>query len=1259
AADVCVHRLFEAQVERTPDAIAVVSEDQALTYRQFNARANQLAHELRARGVVPGRLVAIGLPRSLDLAVGLLGILKAGGAFVPLDPAYPSERLECMLKDARAHLLLTQSQWRGRWPAHAGETICLDAIREAVGRHPAEDLDGGATSEEAAYVIYTSGSTGEPRGVVVRHRGLVNHNRAVAELFGLLPDDRVLQFSSLSFDIAVEEMFPTWLRGAAVVFRDEDYLLHPSEFSNWIQRERITALDLPTAYWHAWVGGLARLGEPLPGSLRLVVVGGEKASARSFADWRSIGGDRIRWINTYGPTEATIVATAYEPPRAGETGEPLTELPIGRPIANTQIYLLDSRLEPVPVGLPGALYIGGEGLARGYLRRPALTAERFIPDPFGDVPGARLFRTGDLARWRTDGNLEFLGRLDQQVKVRGFRVEPGEVESALRRQPSVLEAVVEAYEATPGDKRLVAYVVPRSEAEDGVAELRRGLQATLPDYMVPATFVMLEAMPLSSSGKIDRKALPAPDLGTLDRGAKYVAPRGPTEESLAQVWAEVLGLERVGVLDNFFDLGGHSLQAVQLVARITALLNRPVSVKAIFQAPTVAAMAEDLDREAAEAARVHRDGVATTTPVRSPHARRSVEIPRHLTVEERPLLSLFITGKLAPVESVALGYLPSSLLQVEGLSPEIIIHRLCGDMPTVTGFRETRLGRIAAIMIPRFDYQLYQDRRDLLEVLGDAVRIAQQLGARTVSLTGLLPSATDYGRALAEALAGEDLPGLTTGHATTTSAVVLAIRRALEDGGRSLAEERVGFVGLGSVGSATLQLMLSCLPHPAELILCDVYQKQEVLRALRAEVVDELGYRGRVRLVEARADVPAPVYQASLIVGATNVPDILDIGRLAPGTILVDDSAPHLFRSDEALWRLQECGDILATEGGVLSAPEILPTTVHVPAALDLGLKAELLSLLALSEPRYITGCVLSGLLSARFDHLPPTLGLIDRRTALQHYETLDELGFEAARLHLGETALDERIVREFRARHGGRGRTAAGRSSPLVAIQPDGTRPPLFFVHPIGGNVVCYHELARQLGEDQPFYGIQAAGLEGEAEPEARLEIMAARYIEAMRGVRPDGPYCLGGWSLGGVVAFEMARQLRGQGQEVARLFLIDSRAPSPGASRGRLGDRAIQAAFLLELVRGYGEQIRLPFEVGPGTDPEERIGEFAGRGEVEPWLAAEFGPDRARRLVAVFKANLLALEGYTPGADPGRLVLLVADETGSGRPVDPTLGW
>jgi amino acid adenylation domain-containing protein len=1016
--DLCVPRLFERQAERSRDGVAVEIAGRSLTYRELNERSNQLARELRARGVGPDVLVGIGMTGSLDLAVGLLGILKAGGAFVPLDPDYPSERLAGMIEDSRVALLVTQQHLRSLWPASGATIICLDADRDAIDRHDATDLDVAPDPEDAAYMIYTSGSTGQPRGVVVRHGGLVNHILAAASLFELSPADRVLQFSSLSFDIAIEELFPAWIRGAAVVFRDDPAPLGPSEFSRWLAASRVTLLDLPTVYWHAWVEALAALGERLPESLRLVVVGGEKASARRYADWRAIGGDRIRWINTYGPTETTVITTAYEP----QPGAIRSEVPIGRPIANVRVYLLDANLAPVPLGMPGELYIGGDGLARGYHRRPGETAARFVPDLLGEEPGTRLFRTGDLARWRSDGQLEFLGRVDHQVKIRGFRVEPGEVEAVLRRHPGVGEAIVVAREGASGLRRLLAYVVPRPGTQPDAAELLRWVHAAVPEYMIPSAFVALEALPMTPNGKIDREALPAPEPGLLEPSAEYAAPRTPLEETLARVWAEVLELERVSIHDNFFDLGGDSLQSVRLVSRLAATLGSRVPVKTVFRAPTIAAMAGILESKTAEATGGDPaivDGKDVAALARWLLETESPSLPEYVRVEGRPFFSLFASGELAPVDAVAVSYLPTVLLHSLGLDRGTVIHDWCAGRPVITEVRQTSLGRIGTILIPRFEDQLYLDRDDLVAVLMDAVGLAHAIGASTVSLTGLLPSASDYGRDLAHALDGRDSPRITTGHAATTSAVILAVRRALEEAGRDITGEHLGLIGLGSVGVATLRLLLSCLPHPARLSLCDVYSKQGALESLRRELLDELGYRGEVRLLASRHEVPEEIYQAGLIIGATNVADVLDIHRVEPGTIVVDDSAPHAFRSDEAFRRIHERRDILATEGGVLLAPEPQEFLAYVPEELETWLRAGLVHLVAGASPRIITGCILSGLLSARFAHLTPTIGLVDRRVALDHFETLDALGFGAPELQLGGSPLGTEVISEFRARFG------------------------------------------------------------------------------------------------------------------------------------------------------------------------------------------------------------------------------------------------
>ncbi len=454
----CIHELFEAQVERTPEAIAAVFEKEQLTYGELNSRANQLAHYLRKRGVGVDVPIAICMERSTEMLVGLLGILKVGAAYVPLDPGYPQERLRFMLKDAAVTVLLTQRRLVETMPEHQAEFVCVDSDWQTISAESSENPASGARAENLAYVIYTSGSTGNPKGVLIEHRALVNHSLAIAGHYQLSPGDRILQFASLSFDVAAEELFPTWLSGAAVVVQPSQAAVSLRDFQRLVEQEKITVVNVPTPYWHEWVNELSASGGGLPPNLRLVVVGTDKALAERLATWQKIVGRRVRWINAYGPTEATITATTYEVEGLRE-GEQVELVPIGRPLPNKKIYILDRHLQPVPIGVPAELHIGGLGLARGYLNRPELTAERFIPDPFSSEPGARLYKTGDLAKYLADGNIEFLGRIDHQVKIRGFRIELGEIEAVLSQHFGVREAVVTAREDEPGDKRLVAYVV--------------------------------------------------------------------------------------------------------------------------------------------------------------------------------------------------------------------------------------------------------------------------------------------------------------------------------------------------------------------------------------------------------------------------------------------------------------------------------------------------------------------------------------------------------------------------------------------------------------------------------------------------------------------------------------------------------------------------------------------------------------------------------------------------------------------------------
>jgi amino acid adenylation domain-containing protein len=596
--DLCVHQLVARQAERTPSAPAVQYRSQILTYQDLNLRANQLACYLSQLGVGPDVPVGIFLNRSLDLAITLLAVLKSGGTCVPLDPQYPGERLAFMLEDAQVAVLVTDEDLLGKIDGVKGHTVCLSRDWNTIRRETNHIAAGKTAPENLAYIVYTSGSTGKPRGVQLPHRGLVNHHVAATKLYGLEPSDRVLQFSSISFDISIEEIFPTWVAGGTLVFRTEDTPLAASGFLRWIGEQRITVLNLPTAYWHELVHELSESSAAsLPDSLRMVIVGGEKASSTAFASWLRVSRGKVRWVNTYGPTEASVIATAYEPQISDPEQVPAS-LPIGRPIANTQVYLLDSDLNPVPVGTEGELHIGGDGVARGYLNRPEMTAEKFIADPFSKHPGARLYKTGDLARYLPSGEIEFVGRRDFQVKIRGFRVELGEIEAVLATHPGIRDAVVVAKVDSSGDKRLVAYVVPANPTETETRQWRSFLEEQLPDYMVPSLFLTVEALPLTPNGKVDRRTLEErPVTQALIPRMRASVSSDPVEKQLIGIWQSVLGIQSVGLEDNFWELGGHSLLAARLTQLVENTFGKRLTLAAIIEAPTVQQLARIIKGE--------------------------------------------------------------------------------------------------------------------------------------------------------------------------------------------------------------------------------------------------------------------------------------------------------------------------------------------------------------------------------------------------------------------------------------------------------------------------------------------------------------------------------------------------------------------------------------------------------------------------------------------------------------------------------------
>ncbi|WFQ81065.1 amino acid adenylation domain-containing protein [Xenorhabdus sp. SF857] len=596
-----IHQLFEAQVQRTPDATAVIFEEQSLSYDELNCRANQLAHSLMAFGVRPDDRVAIQVERGLDMIIGLFGILKAGAGYIPLDPEYPAERLIYQLSDCKPAILLTQKHLQTRLPIQGIPIWLLDdeIHQNNLQKQPDYNPDSrqtGVQPHHLAYIIYTSGSTGNPKGVMLEHRNVVSLIHAHCQISEPGLGDRILQFVTFAFDISVSDIFPTLASGATLVLRPPHIKIPNSTFVNFLREQKVTIINIPTAFWHHWAQEMKAERVGFSPYIRTVIVGGDKVEYRYLVDWLSYPETQsCRWFNAYGPTEITITATAMQIDKEmvidNQCTPPITNnIPIGRPLSNTLIYILDASGQPAPVGVSGEIYIGGMGVARGYSNQPALTAEKFVADPFSEHPNARMYKTGDLARWRSDGNIEYLGRNDFQVKLRGFRIELGEIETRLMQCRGVREAIVLAREDKLGDKRLIAYLIAEPNTKLIPTELRQQLAPHLADYMLPSAFVTLPAFPLAPNGKINRQALPMPDQTSIATHT-YEEPLGEMEIALAEIWQALLGLKKVGRYDHFFELGGHSLMVINLIER---LRNRGwhLDIRAVFSTPTLAEIAK-------------------------------------------------------------------------------------------------------------------------------------------------------------------------------------------------------------------------------------------------------------------------------------------------------------------------------------------------------------------------------------------------------------------------------------------------------------------------------------------------------------------------------------------------------------------------------------------------------------------------------------------------------------------------------------------
>ncbi|HKH45402.1 MAG TPA: non-ribosomal peptide synthase/polyketide synthase [Thermoanaerobaculia bacterium] len=1284
-----LHAWIEDQAGRTPDAVALVFEDEEMTYSELDRRANHLARRLQARGCGPESRVGVLLERSCELLVALLGILKAGAAYVPLDPDHPADRLAFQDRDARLRVILSRAGLADRLPDdRSGEGERFLFLDGDLGDLDAGSLAVSVDPDHPAYVLYTSGSTGRPKGAVISHRAIVNRLLWMQDALHLTAADRVLQKTPFSFDVSVWELFWPLMTGARLVVarpgghRDNGYL------ARLIAGQGITVLH--------FVPSMLQLFLEEPGAaecrtLRDVVCSGEALSSELASRFAARLG-QTRLHNLYGPTEAAVDVTSWVCEAAGG-GNDRVGIPIGRPIANTRIHLLDRNLLPVPVGVPGELFIAGVNLARGYVERPDLTAERFLPDPEGREAGERVYRTGDLARWRSDGAIEYLGRLDHQVKIRGVRIELGEIEAALTALPGVREAVVMAREDR-SEKRLVAYVVGDVAAE----ELRRSLRTRLPEPMVPAAFVTLMALPLSANGKVDRKALPAPEQPGARAGG-YVAPRTREEEILAAVWAQTLRLPRVGVDDNFFELGGDSILSVQIVARARQA-GLHFTMRQIFEHQTISGLARHATAtDTAGAIRAEQGPVTGEVPLtpiqrwffaqsfadphhfnqalllesREPLAPAALECAMAALVEHHDALRLRFhggrqenapAGPEAPLHQVDLAGLPaprrSEAFEQAAAALQASFDLSAGPLTRLCLFDVPQGGAGQPARLLWVTHHLAVDGvswRVLLEDLEGAYRQAAR-GVRP-AFPPKTTSFQEWARRLAERAGSGELARELAHWRETAQVPVPHLPVDFPAPGGNLVRDE-----------ATVSFELS-VEETADLLqtLPSVY-KNRIDEALLSALVRALaGWTGSPRLrVDLEGHGREPLFDdldVSRTVGwfTSLYPVVLEAGDAGPGAALV--SARERLR---------------AVPGRGIGYGLLRSALEEAPAA-------EILF-------NYL------GQVDATLDEhslfRPSSASAGPSRSPRAHRSHLLEIGGLVAdgrlritltygsRTHRRETA--ERLAAAYAGalreliQHSREGKEVfivpgleeeGGTPwSPLVPIQPLGTRTPLFCVHALGGEVLFYYRLARELGTDQPVYGLQARPLDGQAQaPQATIEEMAAEYLQAVRSVQPAGPYLLAGYSFGGIVAFEMARQLTDSGEEVALLALLDQGAP--------VGDEAAEvdtAAVIADMVRHHaGDR---------GTTPALHADELRGLpleaqlargleilGSMEA-LGPGFDIPLLRDLTLGWSSRATASERYKVFTYPGTITLFRASSvdpaalrelTPQRRQIfeDPTFGW
>mmetsp|Transcript_10377 Transcript_10377/g.24034 ORF Transcript_10377/g.24034 Transcript_10377/m.24034 type:complete len:1012 (+) Transcript_10377:2252-5287(+) len=994
-------QLFEEQANKTPDNVAIIHEKEKITYKVLNESANRLAHKLCKEGVRPESIVAILAQRSIKAIVGILGVLKAGGAYLPIDPLSPNERVLEMLDDASVGVLLSQPSLFEQVSGFNGKII--DLYNEESYTNNIENVSVTATSNNLAYVIYTSGSTGKPKGVMIEHGSVVNLLAHEKIAYGVDEKSKNTQLASLAFDAAVFEIYPVLVNGGELHIITESIKQDPVSLSAYLASHKITFSFVPPALF-------AQM--PVSPHKQFIVVGGEKSDACAVQKWVEQG-HTVK--NAYGPTEATVYVTGH----IFNKNDVKEINNIGSPIRNASCYLVERRssesLKLVPVGLEGELYIGGAGVARGYLNRPSLTKEKFIDNLFASEENKsqgrnlRLYKTGDLCRWREDGTLVYLGRTDEQIKIRGYRIEPEEIASQLSSYPGIQQSVVLVKEHHKPDehlpaKHLIAYYVSAARLDE--ASLRNHLHHSLPAYMLPNAFVHLSKLPLTLNGKLDQRALPDP---AFVKSADYVAPRNDIEQQLCALWGEVLGIDqyKVGIRDDFFETGGNSILAVQLVSKINAKFSLDsFRIQHLFDYRIIEKIALDIQGRLFHVEIPTQDRHLATNKKEKWTSIRDTITENRDTIEDKVtenLLQAVLLEKEEKVIGAALGYLPDTLPHSE---------RFASNTPLLAGINGTPYGRIAYIMLPITQTELYAKQKLLVNLIIEALKLSKLVGADVASLTGVLPSATGYGILVKNQISDtQNVAKITTGNPTTCAAILLNIEDTLKLLGKNIKDEIVGILGLGAIGSTVLKLMLACGYTPKALLLYDPAFTQARWKALIHYIKNEYDFTGSIQVLQDDGyTVPEQFYDASFIIGATNVPNVLKVSKIRPGSVIIDDSGPLCFNEEEALERVHRTNDFLFKEAGSIFLPECMCMTFDKWAK-------------SLIEPfvhkRKIGGCVFSSIIPSLNTELPSFVGPASVEICKKNYSYMKELGIKGSDMSTFHNTIDTEIIRKFKRKFG------------------------------------------------------------------------------------------------------------------------------------------------------------------------------------------------------------------------------------------------